>query len=58
MGWWTQNELARTKEWMSGVGLIRKPSQKIGVGLDMPSLGNSKKVVYVRRLKMMVLAPA
>jgi hypothetical protein len=35
----------------------RKPSQKIGVGLDMPSLQNSKKAMYVRRLKMMVLAP-
>jgi hypothetical protein len=58
MGWWTQNELTRTKEWTSGVGLIRKPSQKIGVGLDMPSLRNSKKAMYVRRLKMIVLAPS
>jgi hypothetical protein len=36
----------------------RKPSQKTGVGLDMPSLRNSKKGMYVRRLKMIVLAPA
>jgi hypothetical protein len=35
----------------------RKPSQKLGVGLDMPSLRNSKKAMYVRRLKMIVLAP-
>jgi hypothetical protein len=36
----------------------RKPSQKTGVGLDRPSLWNSKNAMYVRRLKMIVLAPA
>jgi len=35
----------------------RKPSQKIGVGLEMLSLRNSEKAMYVRRLKMRVLAP-
>jgi hypothetical protein len=44
----------RVKKW----GLInRKPSQRIGVGLDRPSLQNSKNATYVRRLKMIVLAP-
>jgi hypothetical protein len=36
----------------------RKHSQKTGVGLDRPSLQNSKKAMYVRRSKMIVLAPA
>jgi len=36
----------------------RKHSQKTGVGLDRPSLWNSKKAMYVRRLKMIVLALA
>jgi hypothetical protein len=36
----------------------RKPSQKIGVGLDKPSLWNSKKAMYVKILKVIVLAPA
>ncbi len=38
MGWWTQNKLARTNEWIGGVGLVaRKLAQKTMVGLDMPS---------------------
>jgi len=36
----------------------RKPSQKIVVGLDKPLLQNSKKTMYVKRLKMIVLALA
>jgi hypothetical protein len=44
----------RVKKWGS---INKKPSQKIGVGLDRPSLQNSKNVMYLRRLKMIVLAP-
>ncbi len=36
----------------------KKPSQKTGVGLDKPSLWNSKKAMYVKILKVIVLAPA
>jgi hypothetical protein len=36
----------------------RKPSQKTRVGLDKPSLQNSKKAMYVKRLKMIVLVLA
>jgi hypothetical protein len=35
----------------------RKPSQKTMVGLDRPSLKNSKKALYVRKLKRKVLVP-